>query len=60
MPNEVLADREGGSELVLTSQKLMHYLQDHQIAVYTKFPLKNMLRKENLPGRLSKWAVELG
>ena len=46
--------------LVMTSQKLMHYFQTHPIAIYTKFPLKNILSKVDLSGRLSKWAIEFG
>ena len=38
----------------------MHYFQAHPIAVYTEFPLKNILSKADLSDRLFKWAVELG
>ena len=47
-------------DLVLTSQKLMHYFQAHPIAVYIEFPLKNIFSKVDLSGRLSKWAIKLG
>ncbi|GFS37725.1 hypothetical protein Acr_00g0053660 [Actinidia rufa] len=46
--------------LVVTSRKLMHYFQAHPISVYTEFPLKAILMKVDLTGRLSKWALELG
>ena len=46
--------------LGITAKKFMHYFQAYLIEVYTKFPLKNMLMKADLLGRLSKWVVELG
>ncbi|XP_057465711.1 uncharacterized protein LOC130755326 [Actinidia eriantha] len=46
--------------LVVTSRKLMHYFQAHPISVYTEFPLKAILMKADLTGRLSKWSLELG
>ncbi|GFS40182.1 hypothetical protein Acr_00g0066980 [Actinidia rufa] len=46
--------------LVVTSCKLMHYFQAHPISVYTEFPLKAILMKADLTGRLSKWSLELG
>ncbi|XP_057463838.1 uncharacterized protein LOC130753679 [Actinidia eriantha] len=46
--------------LVVTSRKLMHYFQAHPISVYTEFPIKAILMKADLTGRLSKWSLELG
>ncbi|XP_057488501.1 uncharacterized protein LOC130774471 [Actinidia eriantha] len=46
--------------LVVTSRKLMHYFQAHPVSVYTEFPLKAILMKADLTGRLSKWSLELG
>ena len=45
--------------LVLTSWKLMPYFEEHPIAMYTKFSLKNILSKVDLSGQLSKLVVEL-
>ena len=45
--------------LVTVSQKLRPYFQSHPITVLTSFPLKNILRKLALSGRLTKWVVEL-
>ncbi|XP_057499206.1 uncharacterized protein LOC130783528 [Actinidia eriantha] len=45
--------------LIVTSCKLMHYFQAHPISVYTEFPLKDVLLKADLSGRLSKWSLEL-
>ncbi|XP_057482051.1 uncharacterized protein LOC130768985 [Actinidia eriantha] len=46
--------------LIVTSRKLMHYFQAHPISVYTEYPLKDILLKVDLTGRLSKWSLELG
>ena len=46
--------------LIVTSRKLMHYFQAHPISVYTEYPLKHVLLKADLSGRLSKWSLELG
>ncbi|XP_057484915.1 uncharacterized protein LOC130771317 [Actinidia eriantha] len=46
--------------LIVTSRKLMHYFQVHPISVYTEYPLKDILLKADLTGRLSKWSLELG
>ncbi|XP_057505747.1 uncharacterized protein LOC130789037 [Actinidia eriantha] len=46
--------------LIVTSRKLMHYFQAHPISVYTEYPLKDILLKADLTGRLSKWSLELG
>ncbi|KAK4848380.1 hypothetical protein QYF36_012250 [Acer negundo] len=45
--------------LVVTTRKLRPYFQCHSIKVLTTYPLKNILHKPELSGRLTKWAVEL-
>ena len=45
--------------LVSTSKKLRPYFQCHPIVVVTTYPLRNVLHKPDLSGRLIKWAVEL-
>ncbi|KAK1575844.1 hypothetical protein Q3G72_008838 [Acer saccharum] len=45
--------------LVMTARKLRPYFQCHSIKVLTAYPLKNILHKPELSGRLTKWAVEL-
>ncbi|KAL5808663.1 hypothetical protein ACOSQ3_029354 [Xanthoceras sorbifolium] len=45
--------------LVTAARKLRPYFQCHTISVLTAFPLKNILHKPELSGRLVKWAVEL-
>ncbi|XP_070022769.1 uncharacterized protein [Nicotiana sylvestris] len=43
----------------MTSRKLRPYFQCHSIAVVTTYPLRNILHKHELSGRLAKWAIEL-
>ncbi|GKV53054.1 hypothetical protein SLEP1_g59602, partial [Rubroshorea leprosula] len=45
--------------LVCTARKLRAYFQSHQIVVYTDFPLRKILQKPELSGRLIGWSVEL-
>ncbi|KAL5580705.1 hypothetical protein UlMin_013147 [Ulmus minor] len=45
--------------LIIAARKLRPYFQCHPITVLTSFPLKNILHKLELSGRLTKWAVEL-
>ncbi|GKV09019.1 hypothetical protein SLEP1_g20584 [Rubroshorea leprosula] len=45
--------------LVSTARKLRAYFQSHQIVVYTDFPLRKILQKPELSGRLIGWSVEL-
>ncbi|GLU23410.1 hypothetical protein SLE2022_394160 [Rubroshorea leprosula] len=40
-------------------RKLRAYFQSHQIVVYTDFPLRKILQKPELSGRLIGWSVEL-
>ncbi|XP_031254693.1 uncharacterized protein LOC116112724 [Pistacia vera] len=45
--------------LVHASRKLILYFQCHPIVVTTSFPLKKILHKPELLGRLMQWMVEL-
>ena len=45
--------------LVMASRKLRPYFQCHPIIVVTSHPLRNILQKPDLSGRLVKWAIEL-
>ncbi|KAI9174582.1 hypothetical protein LWI28_019545 [Acer negundo] len=44
--------------LVVTARKLRPYFQCHPIKVLTTYPLKSILHKPELSGRLTKWTVE--
>ncbi|XP_065017743.1 uncharacterized protein LOC135644202 [Musa acuminata AAA Group] len=46
--------------LVLSARKLRPYFQAHPVEVITDQPLRQILSKFDLGGRLLKWAVELG
>ncbi|XP_019241234.1 PREDICTED: uncharacterized protein LOC109221226 [Nicotiana attenuata] len=45
--------------LVVVARKLRPYFQCHPIKVITTFPLRGVLHKPELSGRLAKWAIEL-
>ncbi|GKV50362.1 hypothetical protein SLEP1_g57069 [Rubroshorea leprosula] len=45
--------------LVYTARKLRAYFQSHQIVVYTDLPLRKILQKPELSGRLIGWSIEL-
>ena len=46
-------------ELVTTSKKLLPHFQAHIIEVQTKYPMKQILHKQEASGRLIKWVIEL-
>ncbi|XP_038722022.1 uncharacterized protein LOC120014175 [Tripterygium wilfordii] len=45
--------------LVMASRKLNHYFQAFPVEVVTEYPLKTLLGKANMSGRIAKWSVEL-
>ncbi|XP_070009593.1 uncharacterized protein [Nicotiana sylvestris] len=45
--------------LIMASRKLRPYFQCHPISIVTAYPLRNILHKHELSGRLAKWAIEL-
>ncbi|XP_072072043.1 uncharacterized protein [Arachis hypogaea] len=45
--------------LVTTARRLRHYFQSHTIIVRTNQPLRQILTKPELAGRLTKWSIEL-
>ncbi|KAK0580936.1 hypothetical protein LWI29_007867 [Acer saccharum] len=45
--------------LITAVRKLRPYFQAHKIGVYTNCPLKLILQKPEVSGRLTKWAIEL-
>jgi hypothetical protein len=46
--------------LIVSARKLRPYFQAHAIQVLTEYPLKKVLQKPDLSGRLVNWAVEIG
>ncbi|XP_071708830.1 uncharacterized protein [Rutidosis leptorrhynchoides] len=46
--------------LILTSRRLRMYFQGHPVHVLTNMPIKQVLTKPEIYGRLALWAVELG
>ncbi|XP_022847633.1 uncharacterized protein LOC111370170 [Olea europaea var. sylvestris] len=45
--------------LITASRKLRPYFQAHSIQVLTNFPLRQVMQKTDVSGRLLKWAIEL-
>ncbi|XP_074323611.1 uncharacterized protein LOC141660520 [Apium graveolens] len=45
--------------LVVASRKLRHYFQAREIHVLTSLPLKRILHKPDITGRLAAWTIEL-
>ena len=45
--------------LITAARKLRPYFQAHKIGIYTNCPLKLILQKPEVSGRLTKWAIEL-
>jgi ribonuclease HI len=46
--------------LVVASRKLRPYFQAHTIRILTEYPLRKVMQKLDLSGRLANWAIELG
>jgi hypothetical protein len=46
--------------LIVSTRRLKPYFQAHAIRVLTEYPMRKVLQKPNLSGRLVNWAVELG
>jgi hypothetical protein len=46
--------------LLITSRKLQHYFDAHEIMVVTNFSLGDILWNRDATGHISKWVVELG
>jgi hypothetical protein len=46
--------------LIVASRKLRPYFQAHTIRVLTEYPLRKVMQKLDLSGRLANWAIELG
>ncbi|XP_071700327.1 uncharacterized protein [Rutidosis leptorrhynchoides] len=46
--------------LVVTARRLRRYFQAHPITVLTDQPIRHLLYKPEISGRLTKWAIELG
>ncbi|XP_056691775.1 uncharacterized protein [Spinacia oleracea] len=46
--------------LVTAAKKLRHYFETHQIVVMTNYPIKSVMRRPELTGRMEKWTMALG
>ncbi|MCH80183.1 gag-pol polyprotein [Trifolium medium] len=45
--------------VVVTSRRLRQYFQSHKVTLKTDYPIKYVLKKSDLAGRMVAWAVEL-
>nr|KYP68807.1 Retrovirus-related Pol polyprotein from transposon 17.6 [Cajanus cajan] len=45
--------------ILVTAQKLRHYFQSYEVVVRTDHPIRQVLQKPDLAGRMMKWSVEL-
>ena len=45
--------------LVTASKKLRYYFETYAINVVTNYPIKSVLRKPKLSGRMAKWSISL-
>ncbi|XP_056685551.1 uncharacterized protein [Spinacia oleracea] len=48
------------SQCVTAAKKLRHYFETHQIVVMTNYPIKSVMRRPELTGRMEKWTMALG
>lgn len=46
--------------LIYVARRLRRYFQAHKIEVLTNSPIKQILLKPEMSGRLMKWEIELG
>jgi hypothetical protein len=46
--------------LIVSARRLRPYFQAHAIRVLTEYPLKKILQKPDLSGKLVNWSIELG
>ena len=46
--------------ILITSRKLRHYFQSHNVKVVSSFPLGDILHNRDANSRVVKWSVELG
>jgi len=46
--------------ILITSRKLCHYFQAHNVKVVSSIPLGDILHNRDAKGRVVKWSVELG
>ena len=46
--------------ILITSRKLRHYFQAHNVKVVPSFPLGDIIHNRDANGRVVKWSVELG
>ena len=53
------AIERAGLAVVFVARRLRHYFQSFTVIVMTDLPIRNVLQKPDLAGRMVRWAVEL-
>ena len=43
----------------MATRKLLHYFTDHEVAVVTSYPLRDIVCNRDAAGQISKWALKL-
>jgi ribonuclease HI len=57
---DILGSKKLAFALVVSARRLRPYFQAHAIRVLTEYPMRKVLQKPDLSGRLVNWAIELG
>jgi hypothetical protein len=45
--------------VIVTARRLRQYFQSHKVIVKTDYPIKKVLKKSDLAGRMVAWSIEL-
>ncbi|XP_020235082.1 uncharacterized protein LOC109814953 [Cajanus cajan] len=45
--------------ILVIARKLRHYFQSYKVVIRTDYPIRQVLQKPDLPGRMMKWSIEL-
>ena len=45
--------------ILITSRKLRHYFQEHNVKMVSSFPLGDILHNRDANSRVVKWSIEL-
>jgi len=53
------ATEKASMTVVFTARRLRHYFQSFTVIIMTYLPIRNVLQKPNIAGRMVRWVVEL-
>ena len=46
-------------DVLMVTQKLLHYFTDHEVMVITSYPLREVIHNRDTTSQISNWALEL-